>query len=31
VYQEGDLLHLALRRDDLATAERILDAPPVAP
>ena len=31
VYQEGDLLHLALPRDDLATAERILDAPPVAP
>jgi trk system potassium uptake protein TrkA len=31
VYQEGDLLHLALQRDDLATAERILDAPPVAP
>lgn len=31
VYQEGDLFHLALRRDDLATAERILDAPPLAP
>ena len=31
VYQEGDLLHLALQRDDLATAERSLDAPPVAP
>ena len=31
VYQEGDLLHLALQRDDLATAERILDAPPVTP
>ncbi|MBM6399816.1 potassium channel family protein [Phycicoccus sonneratiae] len=28
VYQEGDLIHLALRRDDLATAERALDAPP---
>jgi trk system potassium uptake protein TrkA len=30
VYQEGDLLHLALLRDDLAAAERVLDAPPVA-
>jgi trk system potassium uptake protein TrkA len=30
VYQEGDLLHLALRRDDLASAERVLDAPPPA-
>ncbi|HEX6916454.1 MAG TPA: TrkA family potassium uptake protein, partial [Phycicoccus sp.] len=30
VYQEGDLLHLALRRDDLAAAERVLDAPPPA-
>lgn len=30
VYQEGDLIHLALRRDDLATAERALDAPPPA-
>jgi trk/ktr system potassium uptake protein len=30
VYQEGDLIHLALRRDDLATAERVLDAPPPA-
>ncbi len=29
VYQEGDLLHLAIYRDDLAAAERILDAPPV--
>ena len=28
VYQEGDLVHLALLRDDLATAERVLDAPP---
>ncbi|GGL22861.1 TrkA family potassium uptake protein [Phycicoccus endophyticus] len=28
VYQEGDLVHLALRREDLATAERVLDAPP---
>ncbi len=28
VYQEGDLLHLALRREDLATAERVLDSPP---
>ncbi len=28
VYQEGDLLHLALRRDDLATAERVLDTDP---
>ncbi len=30
VYQEGDLLHLALLRDDLAAAERVLDAPPPA-
>ncbi len=30
VYQEGDLLHLALLRDDLAAAERVLDAPPAA-
>ena len=30
VYQEGDLIHLALLRDDLATAERVLDAPPPA-
>jgi trk system potassium uptake protein TrkA len=29
VFQEGDLLHLALLRDDLATAERVLDAPPL--
>ncbi len=28
VYQEGDLLHIALRREDLATAERVLDSPP---
>ena len=28
VYQEGDLLHIALRREDLATAERVLDAAP---
>lgn len=28
VYQEGDLLHLALTVDDLARAERVLDAPP---
>ena len=28
VYQEGDLVHIALRRDDLAAAERVLDAPP---
>ena len=31
VYQEGDLLHLALLREDLATAERVLDAAPPAP
>ncbi|MBM6403987.1 TrkA family potassium uptake protein [Phycicoccus sp. CSK15P-2] len=31
VYQEGDLVHLALRRDDLAAAERVLDAAPPAP
>jgi trk system potassium uptake protein TrkA len=30
VYQEGDLLHLALLREDLATAERVLDAAPPA-
>lgn len=31
VYQEGDLLHLALASDDLATAERVLDdAPPAS-
>ena len=30
VYQEGDLLHIALARDDLATAERILDSAPPA-
>lgn len=29
VYQEGDLVHLALRREDLAAAEKVLDnAPP---
>ncbi len=28
VYQEGDLVHLALLREHLATAERVLDAPP---
>lgn len=28
VYQEGDLLHLALRREDLAAAERVLDSAP---
>ncbi len=28
VYQEGDLLHIALQRDDLAIAERVLDAAP---
>ena len=28
VYQQGDLLHIALRREDLATAERVLDAAP---
>jgi trk system potassium uptake protein TrkA len=28
VHQEGDLVHLALRRDQLAAAERILDGPP---
>jgi trk system potassium uptake protein len=31
VYQEGDLLHLALRREDLAAAERVLDSPPSSP
>jgi trk system potassium uptake protein TrkA len=30
VYQEGDLLHIALQREDLAIAERVLDAPPRA-
>jgi trk system potassium uptake protein TrkA len=30
VYQDGDLLHLALRREDLATAERVLDTAPPA-
>jgi len=30
VYQEGDLLHIALRREDLATAERRLDGAPPA-
>jgi len=30
VYQEGDLLHIALQREDLAIAERVLDAPPPA-
>jgi trk system potassium uptake protein TrkA len=30
VYQDGDLLHLALLRDNLATAERVLDAAPPA-
>jgi trk system potassium uptake protein len=30
VYQDGDLLHIALRREDLATAERVLDAAPAA-
>lgn len=30
VYQEGDLLHLALLRENLATAERVLDAAPPA-
>ena len=30
VYQECDLLHLALLREDLATAERVLDAAPPA-
>jgi trk system potassium uptake protein TrkA len=29
VFQEGDLLHMALLREDLAAAERILDAPPL--
>ena len=28
VYQQGDLLHIALLREDLATAERVLDAAP---
>ncbi len=28
VHQDGDLIHLALRRDQLAAAERILDGPP---
>lgn len=30
VYQEGDLIHIALRREDLAAAERVLDAAPPA-
>ena len=30
VYQEGDLVHIALKREDLAIAERVLDAPPPA-
>ena len=30
VYQEGDLLHLALLRENLASAERVLDAAPPA-
>ncbi len=30
VYQEGDLIHIALKREDLAIAERVLDAPPPA-
>jgi trk system potassium uptake protein len=30
VYQEGDLLHLALLREDLAAAERVLDTAPPA-
>jgi trk system potassium uptake protein len=30
VYQEGDLIHIALKREDLAVAERVLDAPPRA-
>ena len=30
VYREGDLLHLALLREDLATAERVLDTAPPA-
>jgi trk system potassium uptake protein len=30
VYQDGDLLHIALRREDLATAERVLDGAPPA-
>lgn len=29
VFQEGDLLHLTLLREDLAAAERVLDAPPL--
>ena len=28
VYQEGDLVHIALPRDEVATAERVLDATP---
>ncbi|MFQ6170620.1 potassium channel family protein [Oryzobacter sp. R7] len=28
VYQEGDLVHLALRREDLAAAEKVLDSAP---
>ncbi len=30
VFQEGDLVHVALQREDLAIAERVLDAPPRA-
>jgi trk/ktr system potassium uptake protein len=30
VFQEGDLLHLAVAREALATVERILDSPPPA-
>ena len=30
VYQQGDLLHIALAREDLAPAERVLDAAPPA-
>ena len=30
VFQEGDLIHIALKREDLAVAERVLDAPPPA-
>ena len=28
VYQAGDFVHLVLARDDLAAAERVLDAAP---
>jgi trk system potassium uptake protein TrkA len=30
VYQDGDLVHLALHREDLSRAERVLDSPPPA-